>query len=67
MLEIFIRFTYICGMARKKDNRGGARPNSGAKKKDDTKQPITFYLLQSVIDSNGGKEAIKQQCINLYK
>lgn len=51
----------------KKAKRGGARIGAGAKPKEDTKKPITFYIYQSAIDRNGGKEAIKAACIKQYQ
>lgn len=42
--------------SKKKVGRGGKRPGSGAKPKDDPTQPITLYVKESIIEKKGGKE-----------
>jgi hypothetical protein len=40
--------------------RGGIRPGSGAKKKKETREPITLYILKSIMKKNGGKDRLRK-------
>lgn len=48
---------------QKKENRGGARANSGRKPLADKKFPITVFIEESKIKKLGGKEKLKQKLI----
>lgn len=45
-----------------KSNRGGARPNSGPKKKE-PKEPVTIRIETTIIDVLGGREV----CANIAR
>lgn len=45
--------------SKKKTLRGGARPNSGAKKIKDSREPLTLYVAKSIMKKAGGKDALR--------
>ena len=49
----------------KKENRGGARPNSGRKKLADKKTQLSLYIRTSRVDLNGGPAEIRRQIYKL--
>ena len=44
-----------------KRTHGGKRKKAGRKPIEDRKIPITIYLKQSIIESNGGSELIREK------
>lgn len=53
----------------KKGQRGGARPNSGPKPKDEglLKKIVFLYVVRDDIDLAGGELAIKELCYSAIK
>lgn len=52
---------------KKENKHGGARKGAGRKPATDPKIGITLYIEESIIDSLGGIDAIRNECYSFLR